>query len=171
MFPSNLKATCFSYLVSYDPFAFYAYLETIVASNSSMANPLHSHENKSPWLTMDAANTIFTVAKRRCYVSVTTAVVQNQLSAEQETEQEADWGVLDEIEAGTSAESGENLTALTSDDRHAWEKLPSWRPWWLPREVEPTLEEQPKWGLLAEILHEIEEDINNNPGSSRRLYY
>jgi len=33
------------------------------------------------------------------------------------------------------------------------------RPAWLPKNIEPVLEELPKWHLLAETLKEIEEEI------------
>jgi DNA excision repair protein ERCC-4 len=33
------------------------------------------------------------------------------------------------------------------------------RPAWLPKNMEPVLEELPKWHLLAETLKEIEEEI------------
>jgi DNA excision repair protein ERCC-4 len=39
-------------------------------------------------------------------------------------------------------------------------KTPSWRNGWVPPNVEPVLEEQPKWSLLADVLDEIENDLH-----------
>ena len=158
------------YLLSYDPLAFHAYLETIVASNSSTSNSLLAQQNQSPWLFMDAAHTIFSVAKRRCYVNIPVPVAQDQAAERErratEAEQDAGWEALDEIEGITwNAGKGKN-TAVEPDDRPWWEK-DGGRPLWLPKEIEPVLEEPPKWGLLGDILLEIEQEINDQPGSFR----
>ena len=155
------------YLLTYDPLDFYAYLETILASNSGASNSgasnsLYSQENQSPWLTMDAAHTIFTVAKRRCYINIPAS--DNPSEAEEirrkamEAEQDAEWELLDEIEGVTSEK-------VKNDIRPWWEKQKGGRPWWLPKDISPVLEEPPKWGLLAEVLHEIEQEINDKTGS------
>jgi DNA excision repair protein ERCC-4 len=133
-----------------------------VASNSSTSGSIYSHENQSPWLTMDAANTIFTVAKRRCYINI--PISDGPSEAEErhrkavEAEQDAGWEILDELEGVANAEA-------QNDKRLESEKRDGDRPWWLPRDMSPTLEEPPKWSLLAGILHEIEQGINDNPGS------
>ena len=36
---------------------------------------------------------------------------------------------------------------------------------WLPEGLEPVLEEQPKWCLLADVLQEIEEEIIRRQGT------
>ncbi|KAF8496589.1 hypothetical protein JB92DRAFT_3226350 [Gautieria morchelliformis] len=133
------------YLLAYDPLAFHAYLETIVASNSSASSSIYSQENQSLWLTMDAANTIFTVAKRRCYFNIPVSTTDRHHRA---TEAEQDAG---------------------------WENRNEDRPWWLPEDISPILEEPPECNLLAMILHEIEEGINDKqvlflqPGSDTVL--
>lgn len=40
------------------------------------------------------------------------------------------------------------------------------RPKWLPEDMEPVLEELPKWSLLVEVLEEIEREIANMGGSA-----
>lgn len=153
---------CVRFLLSSDPLSFQTYLETIVASNSQASNTLYSQQNQSPWLTMDASHTIFTVAKRRCYINI--PPLDNPNEAERlgqramETDQDAEWEVLDEIE-------GMKSEKVKDDTRAWWEKGKGGRPWWLPKEISPVLEEPPKWGLLADILHEIEQEINDKPGS------
>ena len=111
---------------------------------------------------MDAAHTIFTVARRRCYVNIPAPA--NPDEAEElrrkamEAEHDAEWEVLDELE-GVVSERAKN------DTRPWWERRKGGRPWWLPKDMSPVLEEPPKWGLLAEVLHEIEQEINDKPGS------
>ncbi|KAF8580272.1 hypothetical protein K439DRAFT_1415468 [Ramaria rubella] len=152
-----------TYLLSYDPIAFYEYLETIVSSNRDTV-----YSEQSPWLTMDAAHTIFTVAKRRCYINTPVPTTPNQeaerLRQVVEAEQDAGWEALDEIE-GVAQDRVEMSKNAPDENKPWWEKRHGGRPWWLPKEVDPVLEELPKWGLLAEILQEIEQEINDKPGS------
>ena len=54
-----------TYLLTYDPFAFLAYLETVIASNSHIANS-NTRQRQSQWLFTDAADKILRAAKRRC---------------------------------------------------------------------------------------------------------
>ncbi|KAG8807434.1 hypothetical protein FRC17_004460, partial [Serendipita sp. 399] len=121
------------YLLSYDPLGFQAYIETIIASNSTTATGQSNH-NRSAWLTSDAAHIIFQSARRRCFVSSK----QNKSS----TAQNDAWDVLDEI-SGTVG-------------------VPS-RPSWLPENITPVLEEPPKWETLTETLLEIEDLIMRYP--------
>lgn len=58
-----------------------------------------------------------------------------------------EWAMLDEME-GQGSGGG----------RESREK----RPAWLPHNMEPVLEELPKWGVLAEVLKEIDENIIAN---------
>lgn len=147
--------------------AFHAYLETIVAANRVTGSNVYSEERLSPWLTMDAAHTIFTLAKRRCYVNIPALSGPGEGNDKQrEAEQDIGWEVLDELQ-GTFGDSANNLSKPQEDTRSAWEKG-SGRPWWLPREIDPVLEEPPKWSLLAEVLYEIEIMISDNPGFSRK---
>jgi len=58
-----------SYLVTYDAVSFHQYLEGILATQSSGAGAIGmGRVNQSPWLFLDAAQTIFATAKRRAYV-------------------------------------------------------------------------------------------------------
>lgn len=133
----------------YDPLDFHSYLETIVASNTPSSNTLFSQKEQPPWLTTDAAHTIITAARRRCYV-------ENPLPSGKQNSNDshdAEWEVLNELE-GISIRSREG------------------RPSWLPPNLEPILEEPPKWSLLTDILSEIEQLMNDNPvalGKSSRL--
>ncbi|KAL8859803.1 MAG: hypothetical protein Q9178_003635 [Gyalolechia marmorata] len=100
-------------LLTYDAVSFNKYLDTILAAHQPP--PGSTRQNQSPWLFLDAANTIFETAKRRVY----------------------------------SGKPTEGETTASSNV--------------LPDSLRPTLEEQPKWSLLAEILEEIEQDNYLNP--------
>ncbi|CAZ86654.1 unnamed protein product [Tuber melanosporum] len=52
-------------LLTYDCVTFYQYLETILATHAPP--PGSTRSSQSPWLFLDAAHTIFTLAKRRVY--------------------------------------------------------------------------------------------------------
>lgn len=143
-----------SFLLTYDPLKFHGYLESIIESNSQSASG-GAKQHHSPWLLTDAANTIFQVAKRRCYTISSTSKIR--ISAE--NIDEAGWDALDEME-GRVGNEGVNE-----------EK----RPKWLPDGMDLVLEELPKWTLLADILKEIEEEImrqesTGNPLASRKLF-
>ncbi|KAK7042132.1 ERCC4 domain-containing protein [Favolaschia claudopus] len=120
------------YLLTYDPFQFHAYLETLIATNT--VTVMGVKQNRSPWMISDAAHVIFEVAKRRCYVVSST---MRAAQVEEEDDDDELWNTVDEI----TGEVGET------------------RPKWLPQGVEPVLEELPKWNLLADILEEAEADI------------
>ncbi|EGG12539.1 DNA repair protein rad16 [Melampsora larici-populina 98AG31] len=57
------------YLLSFDCVTFYQFLETILAANSSTTTGVTA-QNQSPWLFTSAADTIFSVAKRRLYENI-----------------------------------------------------------------------------------------------------
>ncbi|KAF7331499.1 ERCC4 domain-containing protein [Mycena kentingensis (nom. inval.)] len=120
------------YLLTYDPLQFHAYLETLLATGT--VTVMGVKENKSPWMISDIAHLIFDGARRRCYLGTF-----KPKPREQQEEDDA-WAILDEAD---------NNTTKPTDTR----------PQWLPHGLEPVLEELPKWGLLADILHEIEEEI------------
>ncbi|KAJ4297450.1 DNA repair protein RAD16 [Kalmusia sp. IMI 367209] len=109
----TLLRTILHALLTYDAVDFNRYLDTVLAA--SQPPPGSTKQNQSPWLFLDAADTIFTVAKRRVY----TGKVSN-------------------------ADLAKSSNAV-------------------PDGLEPVLEEQPKWGQLAEILQEIEQDAYLNP--------
>ncbi|KAL8904448.1 MAG: hypothetical protein Q9171_007051 [Xanthocarpia ochracea] len=100
-------------LLTYDAVSFNKYLDTILAAHQPP--PGSTRQNQSPWLFLDAANTIFETAKRRVY-------------------------------------SGKPTEGEPTASSNA-----------LPDSLSPTLEEQPKWSLLAEVLEEIEQDNYLNP--------
>ena len=125
------------YLLSYDALAFQAYIESIIASNSTNTAGNLKH-NRSAWLSSDPAHIIFQSARRRCFVSSKGKKPQPNI-------EEEGWNVLDEVQET----SGTSL-----------------RPKWLPSNLIPILEELPKWDLLAETLLEIEGYITNNPMAS-----
>lgn len=140
-------------MLNYDPLAFHAYLETIVASNtlSTAGNP---RQNQSPWLLSDATHIIFETAKRRCYVLREVPERPTQVSTEviDISDDDDAWEALDEAEGRIR---GAPTTIVRDQDQI--KSRP--RPTWLPKSIEPVLEELPKWHLLAETLKEIEEEI------------
>ncbi|KAG5719298.1 DNA repair protein rad16 [Termitomyces sp. T112] len=141
------------YLLTYDPLHFHAYLETLIASNTTTASG-NVKQHQSPWLLTDAAHIIFQVAKRRCYI--VSAVSKVQVPQEVDTADDDDaWAVLDEIEGACPA-----IQNSRSKDG---------RPPWIPRGMEPTLEELPKWNLLAEVLQEAEEELLRQESSHKSI--
>ncbi|KAK7689622.1 hypothetical protein QCA50_007415 [Cerrena zonata] len=129
------------YLLSYDALAFHAYLETLIESNTHNEAG-NARQNQSPWMLTDAANIIFTFAKRRCY---TMGAPTTKITPEEDPEQ-ADWDALDEIEGRVKIPKPNNDKGRK-------------RPRWLPDGMDPVLEELPKWSLVGEALHEIEGEI------------
>ena len=61
----DLRLLCSSALLTYDTVSFNKYLDTILAAHQPP--PGSNRQNQSPWLFLDAANTIFETAKRRVY--------------------------------------------------------------------------------------------------------
>ncbi|KAI0365205.1 hypothetical protein BV20DRAFT_954830 [Pilatotrama ljubarskyi] len=139
-----------TYLLTYDPLAFHAYLETLIAANTTSESGA-ARQHQSPWMLTDAAHTIFTYAKRRCYVMnpVPRTAKQPQPQVIDVDDEEAGWAALDEVEAeATGRPSARSSKGKEKETRKKW----------LPEGMEPVLEELPKWHLLADILHEIEEE-------------
>ncbi|RDX42825.1 hypothetical protein OH76DRAFT_1362124 [Lentinus brumalis] len=134
-----------TYLLTYDALAFHAYLETLIASNTT-SDSGNTRQNQSPWMLTDAANIIFQYAKRRCYVmsSASKAAPPKTIDL---TGEDYEWAILEEMEA---EERGR-----PSGSGNGKEK----RKRWLPQGMEPVLEELPKWFLLADVLQEIEEEM------------
>lgn len=132
------------YLLTYDAVAFLGYLDTIQAANS-ITTAKGSANYQSPWLLTNQAGIIFREGKRRCYTLASTRQLQN---APQDEDEEA-WEALDEIEGII----GGRITGQGN-------KQPVW-----PKGLEPTLEEQPKWARLVDILNEIEEEIRSQQTS------
>ncbi|KAI9511512.1 hypothetical protein F5148DRAFT_1171066 [Russula earlei] len=148
-----------SYLLNYDPLAFHAYLETIIASNTQSAagNP---RQNQSPWLLTDAAHIIFEMAKNRCFVLQEASMKQTSKDVIEISDDDEDaWEALDEAEGRRP-----RATAVRNDRP----KLRP-RPAWVPKNIVPTLEELPKWHLLAETLKEIEEEIMRQESLTTRV--
>lgn len=134
------------YLLTYDPIAFHGYLEMIIASNTTNYHG-NAKQNQSPWLLTDAANVIFQTAKRRCYVMNKVPKGQQQAAPPTgDADDEDAWAALDEVEGTVGTEEP------STSSRPAKRK-------WMPKGMEPVLEELPKWSLLADILYEIEEEM------------
>ena len=138
-------------MLNYDPLAFHAYLETIITSNTQSAagNP---RQNQSPWLLTDAAHIIIETAKKRCYVLREVAEKPTRATDIIEISDDEDaWEALDAAEGRIP-----RVSATTGGKDHIGSRP---RPAWLPKNIEPILEELPKWHLLSETLKEIEEEI------------
>lgn len=101
--------------------------------------------DQSPWLYLDAANTLFHVAKRRAYIPPPS---KKQQTAVQRANAEMN-GEEDEMDALREVERLESQQLSSArGSASRW-----------PPGVEPVLEELPKWGLLASILEEAEAEI------------
>ncbi|EHK22436.1 uncharacterized protein TRIVIDRAFT_29672 [Trichoderma virens Gv29-8] len=99
-----------SNILTFDAVSFLQHLDTIHAAHSPP--PGSTRQSQSPWLFLDAAQTIFDIARRRVYSASPKSV----------------------------SKSGENIDSLR-----------------------PVLEELPKWGILAEVLEEIDRDLFFEP--------
>ncbi len=150
------------YLLTYDALAFHAYLETILASNSTTASGT-ARQHQSPCLFTDAANTVFQAAKRRCYSQTQPSRANPRRASATPApapargldEDEDAWAVLDEMDGVGRGAAGNGARGSGNKNEGGAKR----RPRWLPEELEPQLEELPKWSLLAEILEEIEQEI------------
>ncbi|EST05062.1 ERCC4 domain protein [Kalmanozyma brasiliensis GHG001] len=132
-----------NYLLTYDCVTFNSYLETILASSTTTSKGT-TRQNQSAWLFMDAANVIFHEAKRRVYI-------WDEARCQQAAALE-DQAYADDEEALRQAEGGRGPQST-----HAGP---------VPPEVEPVLEENPKWQLLQEVLDEVEQEIHFNFAAS-----
>ncbi|KAI8974614.1 hypothetical protein BD414DRAFT_181511 [Trametes punicea] len=150
-----------TYLLTYDALAFHAYLETLIAANTT-AESGAARQHQSPWMLTDAAHTIFTYAKRRCYVMNPVPKPAPPKPAQvvhEVDEEEAQWALLDELEAEARGESSRDAATSGGKGKETEKAKDGSRKKWLPEGMEPVLEELPKWYLLADILHEIEEEM------------
>lgn len=138
----------FRYLLTYDPLTLHAYLETIIASNTTGVSG-SAKQHQSPWLLTDAANIIFKVAKERCYTHSSGSGSKKVPVIIDVDEEEDAWDALDQLEG---------RVGMKSNKTRGKEKKTSKKPW-VPDDMEPILEELPKWTLLAEVLKEIEEEM------------
>ncbi|OJA12366.1 hypothetical protein AZE42_04345 [Rhizopogon vesiculosus] len=146
-----------TYLLSYDALAFHAYLETLVESNTTTATGT-AKQHQSPWMLTDAANIIFSTAKRRCYVL--TAPKPKSVRQVIDIDDEDAWAALDEAHGTTRSDSNDKAKGKEKEKE---EKKP-----WIPDNMSPVLEELPKWDLLADVLQEIEEEIMRQEAVSTR---
>ncbi len=147
-----------SYLLSYDSVTFNSYLETIIASNSTSKGS--AKQNQSPWLYLDAANVLFQTAKRRAYITRPHLTSRGRSISAPPSEitdvDEDEWAALDEAENVPPQTPTSAATPLFNGNSR--NRTRSW-----PDGVEPVLEELPKWGLLSQVLEEIETEINMQP--------
>lgn len=97
----SLLRTILHALLTYDAVSFNKYLDTVLAA--SQPPPGSTKQNQSPWLFLDAADTIFTTAKRRVYTGkMSTADLANSVnvvpdSLEPVLEEFPKWNQLAEI--------------------------------------------------------------------------
>ncbi|PPQ68865.1 hypothetical protein CVT24_007674, partial [Panaeolus cyanescens] len=145
------------YLLTYDPLQFHSYLETLIAANTVSASGAQ-RQHQSPWMLTDAAHVIFQTAKRRCFtISALPAQTTNKDPIVIDLADDEDaWDALDEIEGGGggSRDKGKGKEKEQEKDAGGEE-----RPGWLPRGMDPVLEELPKWNLLSDVLLEIEGEM------------
>lgn len=134
------------YLLTYDALAFHAYLETLIASQATTSNGA-TRQNHSLWMLTDAADIIFRTAKRRCYTLSKKSADRSSDLSELLDDQDA-WDALD-----------------TAEERRRFSE-PKPKQEWIPSGVNPVLEEHPKWELLTDVLHEIEQEILQHESSS-----
>ncbi|OLL25916.1 DNA repair protein rad16 [Neolecta irregularis DAH-3] len=85
------------YLLTYDSVSFNKVLDAILATNTPA--PGSTRQNHSPWLFLDAANIIFSTAKRRIFGSLEnkTETLSNQISESEGLEELPKWSMLAEV--------------------------------------------------------------------------
>jgi DNA excision repair protein ERCC-4 len=149
------SCTSLSYLLTYDSIAFNTHLESILTSSASTTGSSgasgqgpRNRPDQSPWLYLDAANTLFHVAKRRAYLPPPSKSKKSAMQQANADAQAAVDGSEDDLEALREVEMADARASASGSSR--W-----------PPGVEPVLEELPKWGLLAGVLEEIEEEIES----------
>ncbi|GAA93837.1 uncharacterized protein L969DRAFT_92247 [Mixia osmundae IAM 14324] len=120
-------------------------------------------QNVSPWLTLPAADLIFSIAERRVAVRHA-ASAQPAVTRKSPSPDEFDGITAEEEEAlrlydPAPGESMQSMSASGLTTRPA-NGLPDLKdaskPWWIPKDTELILEVQPKWEVLAQTLAESE---------------
>lgn len=157
---TDLIAPRRSYLLSYDAITFHTYLESILTAAApapGSAPNAARNANQSPWLYLDAANTLFHVAKRRAYIPPPTKKPPPAAAAPRTDgdDDEDAAAAMREMERDEREQSGLGGIGRGGNDWDGYQGGASW-----PPGVTPVLEELPKWSLLAKVLEEIEEEIS-----------
>ena len=152
------------YLLQYDSVTFLEFLETIVAAQTPSQTSGSTRQNQSPWLLMDAANTIFSEARRRVYMGRIKTAEEVAQSAPQRANDDAAMADANDDDEDALEALREMEGARGSAHRNGKQKSngKEQRPHWLPDGIEPVLEELPKWHLLRNVLREIEEEIQSH---------
>ncbi|KAJ3996766.1 hypothetical protein F5050DRAFT_1757129 [Lentinula boryana] len=139
------------YLLVYDPLQFHSFCQSLVEAVTS--NSTESGSGKSQWMLTDAANIVFQAAKKRCFVDVPVQEQPEQTEVIDLDDDDEAWDAVFELE-------GRPLEARHPTNKDKGKATATGRrPKWLPKEIQPVLEELPKWSLLAEILEEIEGEL------------
>ena len=73
----------------------------------------------------------------------------------------------DDEDAWDALDEATGSTQRTAKPRTTTETAGRTRPKWMPDNIQPVLEELPKWSLLAETLKEIEDEIMRDESMSR----
>ncbi|KAI5476750.1 DNA repair protein rad16 [Pseudohyphozyma bogoriensis] len=157
-----------AYLLEFDCVSFNRFLETVLSAQNTTKGGFEN-KNKSPWLFTTAADTIFKVSHDRVYKKIEKPKPK-LLAGDKGKEKERDDSPFIDDDWGPTEEEEEAMRAIEesmmSEQRKAMgleeespKKKPRAREAWLPDDVEPVLEEQPKWLLLADVLEEIENDL------------
>lgn len=170
-----------SYLLAFDCVSFNRFLETLLSSQGEK-------KDQSPWLFTTAADVLFRAAKARVYIKHEVTSSDRGKQREQSVSvdgqvipddlDDGDWGdgpneeeemMLRAMEAAEEAKqaaaaqaAGAMPVPMPPPPRPALKKEQEKKKddWWMPPGVEPVLEEQPKWLLLADVLDEIENELH-----------
>jgi DNA excision repair protein ERCC-4 len=116
----QLTDTTLSALLTYDAVSFHKYLDTVLAAHQPP--PGSNRQNQSPWLFLDAANTLFETAKRRVYTGQAkdadapgaSETLPNSLRPV--LEEQPKWAVLAEVLQETERDVFYNPTARDSSN-------------------------------------------------------
>ncbi len=109
----------------------------------------------------DAANIIFTYAKRRCYTmsDLPKKSASAQPTPAHDIDDEYAWAILDEMERRTGDANPTSARTKTTSAARQSKERPYAKKKWLPEAMDPVLEELPKWKHIADVLQEIEEEM------------
>ncbi|KAI5115404.1 hypothetical protein M0805_005239 [Coniferiporia weirii] len=109
----------------------------------------------------------FSRPRHRCYISSGKRMDGEKKKESKQTQYEIElvddedaWAALDEAEGRTEDSSVGLANAGEGRKNEIQSSVQlTTRKKWLPKGMEPVLEELPKWGLLADVLQEIEEEV------------
>ena len=158
-----------SELLELDCVVFLHTLERIREANTTDALTGAPRVHRSPWLEDDCAQVVFANARARVFLPAPNAAATSSSSGDKTDKGKGKQSQIEEDdEDERMLREIEEMEGLDDDAPRARRRTPPKpaRPLseaWLPPGYVSVLEEQPKWGLLADVLREIENEMHFAP--------